>query len=138
LPTSAGGWRHKRRETPDAAAAAPPYGRHVADRAVVEARQTYLVEDYRPGLTVDGLKQLAARVREAMDQLEREGKSVRYLHFMIVPADESLLCVVEAAREELVREAYARAGLAIERLSIVLFEGNAPPIGAVQTERSSS
>ena len=92
----------------------------MADRAVAEARQTYLVEQYRPGLTVDGLKQWAARVREAAGELEREGKSVRYLRSTIVPADESLLCVLEAAGEELVREAYARAGLQFERLSVAL------------------
>jgi hypothetical protein len=67
----------------------------MADRAVAEARQTYLVEQYRPGLTVDGLKQWAVRVREATGELEREGKSVRYLRSTIVPADESLLCVLE-------------------------------------------
>ena len=110
----------------------------MADPAVVEARQTYLVEHYRPGLTVDGLKVWAARVREATDELERDGKAVRYLRSIIVPADESLLCVLEAAGEELVREAYARVGLAFERLSIVLSEDGAPPPGAAQTERSSS
>jgi Nickel responsive protein SCO4226-like len=94
----------------------------MADRAITEARQTYLVEHYRPGLTVDGLKQWAARVREATDELAREGKSVRYLRSTIVPADESLLCVLEAASEELVREVYARAGLPFERLSVALPE----------------
>ncbi len=110
----------------------------MGDRAVAEARQTYLVEHYRPGLTVDGLKQWAARIHEATDELEREGKSVRYLRSTIVPADESLLCVLEAASEELVREAYERAGLPFERLSIVLSEGGEPLGAAVQTERSSS
>jgi hypothetical protein len=109
----------------------------MAARAVAEERQTYLVEHYRPGLTVDGLKQWAARVREATDGLVREGKPVRYLRSTIVPADESLLCVLEAASEELVREAYARAGLAFERLSIVLSDGGEPAVAAAQTERSS-
>jgi hypothetical protein len=107
----------------------------VADRAVAEARQTYLVEHYRPGLTVDGLKQWAVRVREAAGELGREGKPVRYLRSTIVPADESLLCVLEAAGEELVREAYARAGLPFERLSIVLCEE--PPVAANPMERST-
>jgi hypothetical protein len=110
----------------------------MADRVVTEARQTYLVEQYRPGLTVDGLKQWAARVREATGELEREGKSVRCLRSTIVPADESLLCVLEAASEELVREAYARAGLPFERLSIVLSEAGEPSVAEVHTERSSS
>jgi hypothetical protein len=110
----------------------------MADRAVAEARQTYLVEHYRPGLTLDGLKQWAVRVREATDELEREGKSVRDLCSTIVPADESLLCVLEAASEQLVREAYARAGLPFERLSVVLSEDGEPPAAAHPTERSTS
>jgi hypothetical protein len=45
-PTSAGGWRHKGRETPDAAAGGGAYRRRMA-------RQTYLVENYRPTLAVE-------------------------------------------------------------------------------------
>ena len=96
----------------------------MADRVVAEARQTYLVEHYRPGLGVDGLKQWAARVRDATVELEREGKSVRYLRSTIVPAYESLLCILEAATEELVCEAYSRAGIPFERLSTVIPEGD--------------
>jgi hypothetical protein len=110
----------------------------VADRAVTEARQTYLVEHYLPGFTAEGLEECAARVREATGELERDGKPVRYLRSIIVPADESLLCVLEAAGEQMVREAYACVGLAFERLSIVLSEDGAPPPGASQPERGSS
>ena len=118
---------------------AAPYGRRMADRAVPEARQTYLVEHYRPGLTVDGLKQWAVRVREAPDEPEREGKSVRYFRSTIVPADRPLLYVLEAASEERVNEAYARAGLPFERLSIVLCEHGEPPAAAaIPTERSTT
>jgi hypothetical protein len=95
----------------------------MASRADAEARQTYLVEHYRPGLTVDGLKQWAARVRETAVEMEREGKSIRYLRSTIVPADESLLCVLEAASEQLVRDTYVRAGIPFERLSAVIPDG---------------
>jgi len=96
----------------------------MADRAVAEARQTYLVEHYRPGLGVDGFKQWAVRVREATVAMEREGNPVRYVRSTIVPADEALLCILEAATEELVREAYVRAGIPFERLSTVIPEGD--------------
>ena len=89
-----------------------------------EARQTFLVEHYRPGLAVDAFKQWAGRVRNAAVAMEREGKPVRYLRSTIVPADESLLCVLEAGTEELVRETYARAGITFERLSAVIPEGD--------------
>jgi Protein of unknown function (DUF4242) len=93
----------------------------MADRAGVE-RQTYLVEHYRPGLGVEGFRRCALEVRGAAAELAREGKAVRYLRSTIVPADEALLCVLEAADEELVRETYARAGVPFERLSAVVHE----------------
>ena len=85
--------------------------------------QTFLVEHYRPGLTVDALRQWAAGCATRRPTMEREGKPVRYLRSTIVPADESLLCVLEAGTEELVRETYARAGITFERLSTVIPEG---------------
>jgi hypothetical protein len=95
----------------------------MAHRAV-EGRHTYLVEHYRPGLEVGALKRWAARVRDAAAAMEREGKPIRYRRSAIVPADESLLCLLEAATEELVRETYARAGIPFERLSSVIPEGD--------------
>jgi hypothetical protein len=80
-------------------------------------RQTYLVEHYRPGSTATDLEQLASRVREAVDQLEREGRPVRFRHSTVVATDESILCVVEAASEDLVRMAYDRASVPFERIS---------------------
>jgi len=94
----------------------------MASRGTEKAR-TYLVEHYRPGLTVDTFKQWAAQIRAAAAAMEREGNNVRYVRSAIVPGDESLLCVLEAATEELVRETYARAGLPFERLSTVIPEG---------------
>jgi hypothetical protein len=44
-----------------------------------EPRLTYLAEHYQPGLAVEELGRLAARVRESLAELELEGKQVRYL-----------------------------------------------------------
>jgi Protein of unknown function (DUF4242) len=94
----------------------------MTSRAGAEARQTYLVEHYRPGVSADGLKRWAALVRETAAEMEQQGRPVRYLRSTIVPADESLLCVLEASSEELVRELYASARIPFERLSIALQE----------------
>jgi hypothetical protein len=93
------------------------------NRTETEARETFLIEHYRPGLSVEGLGALAARVRDATSELEREGKAVRYIRATIVPTDESLLCTVEAASEQLVREVYGRAGIPFERLTAVIPDG---------------
>jgi Nickel responsive protein SCO4226-like len=89
----------------------------VTRRSATQARQTFLVEHYRPDLDPEQLWRLAKRVRDSVAELEREGRPVRYLRSTIVPRDESLLLVIEAGSEELVREVYTRAGVPFERLS---------------------
>jgi Protein of unknown function (DUF4242) len=88
-----------------------------------ETRETYLVEHYRPGLSAEELGAWAARVRDTTNEMEREGRAVRYLRATIVPTDESLLCILEAASEDLVREAYGRAGIPFERITAVIPDG---------------
>jgi len=80
---------------------------------------TFLVEHYRPGLSVDELGAWAARVCETARDMQDEGIAVRYLRATIVPTDESLLCLFEADSAQLVREAYARAGIPFERITPV-------------------
>jgi Nickel responsive protein SCO4226-like len=87
------------------------------------ALQTFLVEHYRPGFTAEGLREWAARVREAAVGIAREGEPVRYLQSTVVPADESLLCLLEAPSDDLVRAVYARAGVPFERLTAVISDG---------------
>jgi len=92
----------------------------MALRAAAETRQTFLVEHYRPGLDVEELQRWVGRVRETVAELEHEGKPIRFLRSTIVPRDESFLCVLEAASEQPIREAYARAGIPFERISTAL------------------
>jgi Protein of unknown function (DUF4242) len=92
----------------------------VTRRSEPRARQTYLIEHYRPDLEPEQLGGLAKRVRDSAAELERDGRPVRYLRSTIVPRDESLLLVIEAESEELVRKVYTRAGVPFERLSAAI------------------
>ena len=94
----------------------------MAQRAAAEPRQTYLVENYHPGLGAEELRQIVSRIRDAVAEMTRAGKAIRWLRSTIVPADESFLCVIEAASEELAREVYARAGVSFDRISPALLE----------------
>jgi hypothetical protein len=94
----------------------------MAQRAATDPRQTYLVENYHPGLGTGELRQIVSRVRDAVAEMNQDGKAIRYMRSTIVPADESFLCVIEAASEELAREAYTRAGIPFERISPALLE----------------
>lgn len=88
--------------------------------------ELYLVEQYRPGLSRGELVRLVARVRLAVDRLEQDGHPIRFVRSTIVPADEAILTMVEARSEELVREAYARADVPIERISTAIDQGGRP------------
>jgi hypothetical protein len=89
----------------------------MADRATAQARRTYLVEHYRAGGRVEELRRSASHVRDTVAQMQREGKQVGFLSSTIVPGDEYFHSVLEAASEEPVREALARAGVPFERIS---------------------
>jgi len=92
----------------------------MALRPAAEARQTFLVEHYRPGLDAEELGRCVARVHDAISDLEREGKPLHFLRSTIVPRDESFLCVLEAESEQMIRAAYARAGIPFERISTAI------------------
>jgi hypothetical protein len=82
--------------------------------------RTYLVEHYRPGATVGDFELDLARILVAAEALSHEGSCVRIVRSTIVPGDEAFLSVVEAASELLVRLAFERAGVALERISPAL------------------
>jgi len=86
----------------------------------IEPRNTFLVENYRPGRDVAQLSRSIARIREIVAEMERAGEPVRYLSATIVPDDESFFCLIEAASEEVVSDAYRRADVPFERISAAI------------------
>ena len=80
-------------------------------------QQTYLVEHYRPDRDVAQLNASIVRVREAISEMKRAGTAVRCVMSMIVPKDESFLCLIEAASESVVADAYGHADVHFERIS---------------------
>jgi hypothetical protein len=89
----------------------------VAAEHHAEQRQAFLVEHYRPGRQVEELTLAFAVVRAAVVDMERAGLPITYVRTTIVPKDEAFLCVIEAASAELIGDAYARAGIAFDRIS---------------------
>jgi hypothetical protein len=88
---------------------------------VTSARQrTFLIEHYRPGVGVAEIRRSVTRIREAVRQMAGEDKLIRYRGSTIVPDDEYYLSTIEATSDALVREAYARAGVVFERISVAI------------------
>jgi Protein of unknown function (DUF4242) len=69
---------------------------------------TYVVECYWPG--VDELQ-----LTEAVERIPRNGDA-SWMNSILIPADEIVLCVVEAPSAEAVRASARRAGLPAERI----------------------
>ena len=79
--------------------------------------RTVLVEHSLPGGAVAELEREVRRICAAAESLTREGTPVRIVRSTIVPDDEAFLALVEAASEHLVRTAFERAGVPMERIS---------------------
>jgi hypothetical protein len=74
----------------------------------------FLVETYTPAAAV--LAEIEARTCRAAAELEREGRPVRYVRSIFVPADETCFHLFEAASADAVRDASERAGLSPQRI----------------------
>ena len=81
---------------------------------------TYLVENYSPGMSVDNLEAACGRVCAEVEALASAGRRVRMLRTAIVPGDEALICLMDAASEDLIREAFVRASVSLDRISRAL------------------
>ncbi len=77
---------------------------------------TYVVERQLPGVAAGDLTAAATRVRDAADQLSREGMPIRYIGSTYVPADGSCQCVFEAWSETVVRQANEMAAIPYQRV----------------------
>jgi hypothetical protein len=86
-----------------------------------ETRKTFLVEHYRPGRDVAQLSRSIALIRAVVTEMERAGEPVRYLSATIMPGDESFFCLIEAASEEVVTDAYERADVPFEQISTAIY-----------------
>jgi hypothetical protein len=65
------------------------------------------------------------RARLAAEQLTSEGTPVRCVRSILVPDDETCLCLYDAVSVEAVREMSVRAGLELERISAAVACTNA-------------
>jgi hypothetical protein len=78
--------------------------------------RSYLVELYQPAGSDAGAEQACA----AATELTREGTEVRYLHSIVIPADDTCFHLFEAASAEAVDQVSRRAAFEYERIVEVL------------------
>ena len=80
---------------------------------------TFLAEHYQQG-TDEGVAWTAGRAESGARELTGEGTPVRYLTALLVPDDETCFILFEAPDAEAVRQATARGGLQVDRVSRAL------------------
>ena len=90
--------------------------RSASSRHAGGSAQSFLVEHYRPGITADAFRDATARVRASAAAMRRDGSPIRCLHVTLVPEDEAMLSVIDAASSELVEQLFARAGVRVDRI----------------------
>jgi hypothetical protein len=79
-------------------------------------RRTFLVEHYWPGVTPEQFRSAADRVQASARTIAGQDGDIVFLHSTLVPDDEAAFCVFEASTQDLVVEAYTRAGVRFERI----------------------
>ena len=88
----------------------------------------YLVECYWPGVSADKLAAAVERVERAADELRGQGRSLRFLGSILVPADETVFCLFDGEEAD-VRAVSEKAGVPFERILESLWIG-----GSAQTK----
>lgn len=83
--------------------------------ATAEGRR-FLVEHYRPGITVEGFRETTERLRQMAKELTSSTSPIGILHTTLVLEDESAFCLFHAPSRAIVEEAYHRAGVPFERI----------------------
>jgi hypothetical protein len=79
--------------------------------------EIFLVERYWSGMTGADVRSAMERLADAISAMRGEGIAIRHLRSVLVPADESVLCLFEAADVADVVEANRRAGVPFDRVS---------------------
>ena len=75
----------------------------------------YLVECYWPGVSAEKLADAAERAERAAGELCSQGRPVRFLGSILVPADEVVFCLFDGDGAD-VRAVAEKAGVPFERI----------------------
>ena len=89
----------------------------------------WLVEQYVPNAGTEELRRRVARLRATVSSMDPDGELLRIVTATILPGDETVLCVVEAPTEVLVREIGQRGEVPFDRISPALPDTSEPPEG---------
>jgi len=80
------------------------------------SKSTYLVERYWPGVSENAVRRAHEQLEAVAERLRTEGVRVRCVSSLLIPTEESVFSLIEAASEEDVAEANRRAEVPFARI----------------------
>ena len=107
----------------------------VRQRATTVA--TFVVERYWPGVTTESFTEADRRVHDATRAPRDDEAAIRIVASTLVPEDEAVYWVVDAPSADIVRAAWARAEVPVERIVQALdVRASRDPLGMELDARS--
>ena len=82
--------------------------------------QTFLVERYWPGVDEAIARTVVANLERAARAMTAEGTPVEHLGSILMPADEVVFSLIEAADEEAARRVNERADVPLDRIAAAI------------------
>jgi hypothetical protein len=77
---------------------------------------TFLVEGYWPGAGAETFSDATRRLGDSVAELRRDGFHVQPVSATLVPSEDAAYWIVDGPSAEIVALAYARAGVAVDRI----------------------
>ncbi len=81
--------------------------------------RTYLVERYWPGVSRGDLIERLTRAVECAQEMRAQGAQIRYVETMLIPSEDTVLCLFEADGPDRVARLNRVADLPFDRISRV-------------------
>jgi hypothetical protein len=97
------------------------------DDATARSIRTFLVERYWPGIDERRLREALPKLERAARAMTAEGTPAAHVGSILMPVDQVVFSLIEAADEASVRTMNERAGIPLDRIAaaIALWPGNA-------------
>ncbi len=90
------------------------------DHAEPARTRTFLVERYWPGVDESIARSVVASLERAARSMTSEGTPVEHVGSILMPADQVVFSLIEAADERVARELNERADVPLDRIATAI------------------
>jgi hypothetical protein len=106
------------------------------DASATPSTKTFLVERYWPGIDEPTARTVLSNLERAARAMTAEGTRVEHLVSILMPADQVVFSLIEAADEAAVRSVNERAAIPLDRIAAaVALRPNQPTTESTEVDR---